>query len=149
MNNIKEKLLVFEEGFDKIKSKNEKYHFAFIAAYFLISLIFVYIYNKYFTENFTVKIIFFIFIISGLFVHYFLRYKLHKSKNRYKSFFVKLIDELKNDFPDLQELEEDITSSAKEIFVSRKISLDGKNLQYYAFWELLLLNIKGTGQKLK
>jgi hypothetical protein len=142
MKNINEKLLKLEEEFDKIKGRREKSHLVFIFAFFITTLCALYFFQKYYSENNYIRYIFFAFILAGLIAHYLLRYSLHRSKNRYKKFFVTAISALKKDISDPDELNESVIESARATFKSREIELNVANLKYFSFWELLFLNLK-------
>jgi hypothetical protein len=142
MTNINEKLLAFEDKFEKIKNKREKIHLTFVAAFFAVTLAALYFFQKYYSDNNIIRYAFFIFIITGLTVHYILRYSFHKSKNRYKAYFTETLSILQKDIPDTEELNKAVIDAAREVFASRNMELNSTDLKHFVFWELLLLNLK-------
>jgi hypothetical protein len=142
VKDINEKLLKFEEEFEIIKGKREKFHLIYVAAFFLITLAALYFFQKYYSGNTVIRYIFFIFIISGLIVHYILRYSFHRSKNRYKKYFTKILASLQEEIKDTEKLNAAVIDAARTVFKSRNMELNTMNLKHFVFWELLLLNLK-------
>lgn len=77
----------------------------------------------------------------GVGIHFFLRYKFYRSKNRYKEFIENKIEELKKKYPKEKDLNDRIKESAKKIFAQRNIKLDHKNANNQEFWNLLFYNL--------
>ncbi|MCK4798298.1 MAG: hypothetical protein KAT05_13030 [Spirochaetes bacterium] len=143
MKNIKEKLLKLEEDFNLLKNRLEKYHLIFIIIYFLPPVLAIFLLSKFFQDflNLAVKIIIFSIIISGLAIHFFLRYKLYKSKDRYKKFIQQRLEKIADDFPDEENFNQTVVETARNIFANRGISFSNVTINDSTFWNLIFINL--------
>jgi uncharacterized membrane protein len=141
MTKLNDELLQFEEEYEKIKSKNEKFLLIYILVYFLLILFLVYTQQKYYQDNFLIKIAFFSFILLGFVIYHLMRNYIHKSKKRQRKFFGYVIEKLKTKINKKENLENLILVVAKETFNSRNITFSKFELEKYSFWDLLLINL--------
>jgi ABC-type polysaccharide transport system permease subunit len=143
LNSLKLKLLYLEKNFEQLKTRTEKYHTLFIIIYFLPPLIAALIFTKYFKEFFSlyIKIIIYAVVLSGVCIHYFLRYKFHKSKNRYKAFIENGLDPIRNENTPDFDFKNAVIESVREIFKERSIPFSNISIRRYPFWELVFINL--------
>ena len=143
MNSIKSILLNSEDEFNSLRRRVEKFHITFIILYFLPPVAAVILYSKYYHENFnlTVKIILYAIIVSGLFIHYFLRHRYHKSRKRYRSFIEKKLDDLRKTVNNDNDFKKIIVENAREIFKDKSLQFSNLAIKENQFWELIFINL--------
>lgn len=141
--NLKKIILENEIEFNNLKRKVSYYHKLFLIFYFLPIIILIIIVSTYFEKifNFVLKFIIYVFFTFGLLIHFFLRYKFYKSKNRYKKFFDKKLNYIKNFYTD-NDFNKKIIDVIKEIFNERNIEVNKKNIMNEDFFYLFINNLK-------
>ncbi|MBN2546051.1 MAG: hypothetical protein JXB50_09665 [Spirochaetes bacterium] len=138
---IKSKLLEIEQEFYSLKEKINKFHKFYIILYFTPPVLALVIINNYFQKYFklSVKIILFSIIILGLLIHFYLRHKYYKSKNKYKKFIMEKMNLIKINFDNEIDFKDKLIKSIKEIFDERGIDFNNIEINNSTFFNLVFI----------
>ena len=144
MKKLDDELTNLENNFNNLKKKIERFHIIFIIIYFSLIILTILIFQKYFTNLyniFFIKIILYSFMILGLLIHYFLRYRFHKNKNFFRKFFKIKFEEIKKNFSNKKNFNKSVVDYIIRNLKNNDSQISKKDLYDLNFWGLLSENI--------
>jgi hypothetical protein len=143
MDDLKKVLIRSESEFEELKKKVERNHLLFILLYFTPPVIGLLVFSKYFKELLGVwlRIIIFSIIIFGLIIHFYLRYRYYKSKERYKDFINSVIDEIYLSSKD-KNINKKVLGIVKNIYKDKNMEFNRDNIDKEDFWSLLFYQME-------
>ena len=144
MKKLDDELLNLENNFNSLKKKIEKFHITFIIIYFFIITLTIFIFQKYFINLyniFYIKIILYSFMLLGLLIHYFLRFKFHKNKDFYGKFFKIKLKEIQKNFSNKRNFNKSVVDYIIKNLKNNKSQFSKKDLYDLNFWGLLIKDL--------
>ena len=142
---LKECVLDFEKLFNSIRKNDERFQILFVILYFtppVIALIYTSQFRQDLFENMIFKVILFSIFTLGVVIHYALRNKYRKGRDKYIRIIKNYLAELEKIEPEKENLKKSVMEIARQTFMIREITFSGYNVKSFLFWDLLFQELE-------